>query len=255
MAEKRLLTDKEIAERVELIDELVSKGGPTVGYIKVNQDTKKVARLIELGWQLPDAEPEPEATGKRKITAMMISTAETVGLTQAEIIACEDAEALEAAIKNHPDGGVAIYRTDGKEILIPQTLYVRAKEKVGMTNEMMATYPDIESLKKACDRIHPKSNPDAYPKQGEAPKSVKYEDNMPDKFEVDSMMEAKFISQNRAQFDEANLQDELRRINRKYGAHNPVKIVKTTTFNQIRGMNKDRIACKVLVTKFEIYFK
>lgn len=36
-----------------LIDELVSKAGPNAGQIKVNQDSDKVARLLELGWKEP----------------------------------------------------------------------------------------------------------------------------------------------------------------------------------------------------------
>lgn len=34
-----------------LIDELVAKGGPTTGQIKANQDSVKVKRLFELGWE------------------------------------------------------------------------------------------------------------------------------------------------------------------------------------------------------------
>lgn len=37
-------------ELAELVDELVAKGGPTTGQIKMNQDPGKVTRLIELGW-------------------------------------------------------------------------------------------------------------------------------------------------------------------------------------------------------------
>jgi hypothetical protein len=40
------MTEKEL-----LIDELVSKAGPTAGQIKLNQDPAKVARLMELGWE------------------------------------------------------------------------------------------------------------------------------------------------------------------------------------------------------------
>ncbi len=40
-------------ELTELINELVSKAGPTAGQIKLNQDPDKVARLIELGWKSP----------------------------------------------------------------------------------------------------------------------------------------------------------------------------------------------------------
>ena len=45
------MTEPERIELTELIDELVSKAGPTVGQIKLNQDPDKVARLIELGWK------------------------------------------------------------------------------------------------------------------------------------------------------------------------------------------------------------
>ena len=38
-------------ELTELVDELVSKAGPTAGQIKLNQDPVKVARLKELGWK------------------------------------------------------------------------------------------------------------------------------------------------------------------------------------------------------------
>jgi len=43
-------------ERAELIDELVSKAGPTVGQIKLNQDPDKVVRLLELGWKPTEKE-------------------------------------------------------------------------------------------------------------------------------------------------------------------------------------------------------
>lgn len=36
-----------------LVDELVAKGGPTMGQIKTNQDPVKVARLLELGYNEP----------------------------------------------------------------------------------------------------------------------------------------------------------------------------------------------------------
>lgn len=233
MEEKQDITEEEVVERDELVDELVSKGGPTTGQIKVNQDPEKVARLLELGWKGPPSEADKPM--ENKDAAEVLTGVPTEPPIELEV--------------------VAIYRTDGKKILILQTLYKRAKEKAGMSDEMMATYPDIKSLKSACDRIHPASNPDAYPQEGEAPKPVEYEDNMPDKFDFDSAMEAKFVSQNRAQFDETNLQAELRRLNRKYGAHEPVKIVATKTFKQVKGMNKDRVACKVLITHFEIYMK
>ena len=41
----------EKTELTELIDELVSKVGPTAGQIKLNQDLVKVERLLALGWK------------------------------------------------------------------------------------------------------------------------------------------------------------------------------------------------------------
>lgn len=223
--EKRILTEKEIIERDELVNELVSKSWFSKGQIKKNQDPAKVAQLIELGWTpLEPAVQSPPPTETNELD-----------------LPARQATPVEAKIM-----GLKVEHAE---------LYARAKNKAGMSDEMMAAYPHAESLKAACDAIHPQSNPDAFPKRGSAPLPVKYEDNMPDKFEIDSMMEAKFISQNRVQFDENNLKAELRRINRKYGAHKPVKIVKTTTFNQVNGKNADRVACKVLVTHYEIFFK
>lgn len=42
---------EERSELEILVDELVAKGGPTTGQIKLNQDPEKVARLLELGWE------------------------------------------------------------------------------------------------------------------------------------------------------------------------------------------------------------
>lgn len=38
-------------ELIELVNELVSKAGPTVGQIKLNQDPVKVERLLALGYK------------------------------------------------------------------------------------------------------------------------------------------------------------------------------------------------------------
>ena len=133
-------------------------------------------------------------------------------------------------------------------------LYDRAR-KIGMSAEMIATYPDEDALKKACDGISPQTNPDARPKEGVIPPPKVY-DKMPDKFEFDSKLEAKFITQNRASFDENNLKAKLRRINRRYGAQKPVKIVKTVTFKPVKGIDeKTRLSCRFLVTHFEIFMK
>ncbi len=140
------------------------------------------------------------------------------------------------------------------EVQYGAELIKRAK-KIGMSPEMIAVYPDAESLKKACDGISPRTNPDARIKEGIIPPPVEHPDKMPDKFEFESAMEEKFHSANRAQFDENNLQLELRRINRKYGAQKPVKIVKTVNCNSVQGKNKDKQTAKMLITKFEILMK
>ena len=120
---------------------------------------------------------------------------------------------------------------------------------------MIAVYPDAESLKKACDGISPRTNPDARVKEGKIPPPVKYTDKMPDKFEFESAMEEKFLSASRAQFDENNLQLELRKINRKYGAQKPVRITKDMNCNAVKGKNKDKQMARMLITKFTIFMK
>jgi hypothetical protein len=70
---------------------------------------------------------------------------------------------------------------------------------------------------------------------------------MPDKFEFESRMEYKPMMGNRPQFDEQNLQAELRRIRRRYGNVEPVKVVKTATFTPVKGINEDRLAARTLV--------
>jgi hypothetical protein len=69
-------------------------------------------------------------------------------------------------------------------------------------------------------------------------------DDMPDKFAIESKMPLGTISRNREQFDEANLQTQLRFINRKYGHHQPVKVIKTVLYKPVNGM---------LITLFEIF--
>ncbi len=127
-----------------------------------------------------------------------------------------------------------------------QDLYKRASKVIGMPDDMIASYPNDELLKKACDGMHSKSNPDARIKEGVVPIGVKFEENMPDEFALESVIDAKFVQINRMQFDEANLQSFLRNINRRYGAQKPVRIVKDISF----------VAKKYeLVTTFTIYFK
>ena len=94
--------------------------------------------------------------------------------------------------------------------------------------------------------MHSKSDPDARIKEGKPPVHPKFEENMPDSFTLESVIEAKFVQKNRSQFDESNLQAFLRNINRRYGAQKPVRIVKDISF----------VAKKYeLVTKFTIFFK
>jgi len=129
---------------------------------------------------------------------------------------------------------------------VSQELYDRARKKIGMSDAMIASYPSAEALKQACDGMHPKSNPDARIKEGKRSEPVKFDENRPDKFTLESVMETKFAMQNRLHFDEGNLQALLRNINRQYGEQKPVRIIKDMNL-----VPKKR----ELVTKFEIYFK
>ena len=136
---------------------------------------------------------------------------------------------------------------------IPKALLKRAK-KLGMAKEVIATYTDPVKLKLFMDGISQKTNPDAQAKRGVIPAPVKHEDKMPDKVEFDSKIEIKFTMQNRAQFDENRLQEELRAINRQYGSQKPKKIIKTTMFEPVKGLTKFKLACKHYVTHYEIIF-
>lgn len=132
-------------------------------------------------------------------------------------------------------------------------LYKRAK-KAGVTKEQMDSFPDDEARKAYLDRVSPQTNPDARPKEG-TPKPAQQFEPMPDKFEFDSKLEAQFIMTNRIQFDENNMQAKLREINRKYGPGKPVKIVKTMTFKPVKGVTKDKLSAKFLITHFVVFMK
>lgn len=134
---------------------------------------------------------------------------------------------------------------------------IKRAKKIGLNKDQIASYPDAESLKKALDGMSPQTNPDARVKPSTPPKPVVHAEKMPKekKFEIDSKFEQKFISQSRVQFDEANLQAEFRRINRKYGVQVPVKIIKTTTFKPVSGLNENKITVKFLITHYVIFFK
>ena len=125
-------------------------------------------------------------------------------------------------------------------------LYERCRKKIGMTDVQIAAHPDAESLLQYANGIHPGSNADARVKEGERPEPMKFEENMPDSFTLESVLEAKFIKTNREHFDRGNLQAFLRRINRRYGPFKPVRIVTDKSFVVVK---------RELVTKFTIYFK
>ena len=135
-------------------------------------------------------------------------------------------------------------------------LYTRARKKVGLTDEQIANYYDAESLKKALDRMSPGTNADAIvkavvpPQVKEAPKTGE----RPDMIEVVSQLETGFIMPNRLQYDENNFAAELRGINRKYGAKEPVKIVKTINLKPVAGKNVYHQNCKFLVTTYKIFY-
>lgn len=134
-------------------------------------------------------------------------------------------------------------------------LYERARHKAHLSDSQIAIYPDVESLKAFCDRVHPASNPDALPKQGVRPEPVVYEKGMPDKIEFESKFERKPFATNRPQFDEQTLQTELRKINRKYDIHDPVRVTFDRSYDPVKGMTKDNRSVKFLITKIVVYFK
>jgi len=125
-------------------------------------------------------------------------------------------------------------------------LYNRASKNIGMTDEMIASYPDAESLLKACNGMHKQSNPDARIKESVPPVGVKFKDNMLNVLTLESVLEAQFVQTNRVMFDESNLQSFLRNINRKYGTQKPLRIVKDMSLV---------VKSRELVTKYTIYFK
>lgn len=61
------MTEEEKIEYGKLVDELVAKGGPTTGRIKLNQDPEKVKRLLELGWETKEPEPQKQIKFLSKI--------------------------------------------------------------------------------------------------------------------------------------------------------------------------------------------
>jgi len=141
-----------------------------------------------------------------------------------------------------------------KKVLVDPKVIARAK-KIGMRDDRIALFQNTESLVEYLNGISPQSDPDAKVKAGVLPPAKKYDKGMPNKFEIESKLETSQLSRNRAQFDESNLQAELRRINRKYGAHKLDKVVRTVMYKAVHVKNKLKQTVKVLVTKFEIYFE
>ena len=127
-----------------------------------------------------------------------------------------------------------------------EELYNRCRKEIGLTNVQIAAHPDAESLLQYANGIHPKSNVDARIKEGVPPEPMKFEDNMPDSFTLESVLEAKFVKSNRDNYDRGNLQAFLRRINRRYGPFEPVRIVQDRSFKVMK---------RELITKYVIYYK
>lgn len=123
---------------------------------------------------------------------------------------------------------------------------IKRAKKIGLTKAQIATFSDSVAFKTYLDGISPQTNPDAKTKPGMSPKPIIHTEPMPAKFDFESKMEAKFISQNRTQFDENALQAKFREINRKYGPGGPIKVVKTVFYKPVKGM---------LTTKFEIFMR
>lgn len=130
--------------------------------------------------------------------------------------------------------------------VVPPELYTRARKTIGMTDVQIRRYPDTEALKQALNGMHPNSNPDARVTEGKPPKNPIFEDNMPDSFTLESVLEARLISTNREHFDRNTLEAFLRQVNRRYGIHKPVRILQDRSFKVVK---------RELVTKFNIYFK
>ncbi len=125
-------------------------------------------------------------------------------------------------------------------------LYNRCRKEIGMSDAMVASYSSAEALLQAANGMHPKSNVDARISEGKPPEPAKFEENMPDSFMLESVLEAKFIKTNRDHYDRGNLQAFLRRINRRYGPQEPVRIIEDKSFKVVQ---------RELVTKYTMYFK
>ena len=108
----------------------------------------------------------------KKITAMDISAAETVGLTKEQVVACKDRERLYDAMNNMnkkhaEDIGASVMKNqrvnnESPEGL-PAELIERAKT-IGLTDEQIATYgSDSAALETACNKLRPQATAIASP--------------------------------------------------------------------------------------------
>lgn len=137
---------------------------------------------------------------------------------------------------------------------ISDAVYNRARKTIGMINEQIAAYSNEASLVAALNRMHSKSNPEAKVKSVEVPVVARVEDKLPDELKFESKLEAMSMC-NRVQFDENNLQLELRKINRKYGSHKPVRIVADKLNKPVNSTDKKNRMAKYLITTFTVYYK
>ena len=138
-----------------------------------------------------------------------------------------------------------------KKSIFPKELVNRAR-KIGLSTEMIETYPNAIALKAKCDSISPKTNPAARPKTVSSPGPAMHPEQVPDKYEFTSYLEAQFFGISREQHDNQELQAALRLVNRKYGASEPVKTRKTETCKPVSVEGKDG---KYLVTEYVIFYK
>lgn len=106
--EDNKLTEAEQVELHGLIDELVAKGGPTMGQIKKcgEKSPEKVARLIELGWVVPTpGGNENEAP----ILESESSEGPTTDITAVHVrreVCSDDCEFADGEVCTRPDGSM-----------------------------------------------------------------------------------------------------------------------------------------------------
>ncbi len=219
---------------------------------------------LDEGTEFPYVVKREDGT-KLEVSKELYDRARSAGISHKEIGAYADAAALLLHLDNFsplvleeiplPEVPEEIEVKDGETVLfkITKAILDRTK-KIGVAFDSLKAHASRDALVEYLNKIHPVSNPAAKPKVAKVPAYSQHKP-MEDKFEIESKMEAKFISQNRAQFDEGKLQEELRRINRVHGPGQPVKIVKTSTFKPVNGVNKKKLAVKYLVTTYEIFMK